>query len=245
MPQRYRLTIEYDGTDFCGWQRQRCGRSVQGELETVLQTLNGGEPVTLIGSGRTDAGVHSLGQVAHVDLSIPRQPETIQRALNAQTGRDIQVRGCQIVDADFHARFSARRRHYLYRICRRIAVLERRTSWQLPGELDEDCLQECAKLILGEHDFSRLCSSRTEAASKICQISDSQWIKEDIFINYKIVGNRFLHSMVRMIVGTMITIARGKGSPADLQALLDGEDGMVQVHTAPPQGLILQQVDYE
>jgi len=243
--QRFKLNLEYDGTDFCGWQRQRAERTVQQELEEALMELNHGRPVTLIGSGRTDSGVHAVGQVAHFDLDTTLNAETLRKALNAKTGIDIYIRDCFPVAADFHARFGARRRTYIYRICLDRAVLERRTSWQIEENFIEKGLHECAACLPGEHDFSRLSRTTAEPESKICKIYDSKWIKVDNFLNYKIVGNRFLYSMVRMLVGTMITVARGKGRVADFQALVENRDSELTAFTAPPQGLMLQQVDYQ
>ena len=242
---RFKLNLEYDGTDFCGWQRQRVERTVQQELEEALMELNHGQPVTLIGSGRTDSGVHAVGQVAHFDLNTTLNADTLRKALNAKTGTDIYIRDCSVVAADFHARFGARRRTYIYRICLDRAVLERRTSWQIEKNFAEKGLHECAACLPGEHDFSRLSRVSTEPESKICRIYDSKWIKSDNFLNYKIVGNRFLYSMVRMLVGTMITVARGKGRVADFQALVENRDSELNAFTAPPQGLMLHQVDYQ
>jgi len=242
--QRFRLNLEYDGTDFRGWQRQRRERTVQQEMEEALAELNHGQPVTLIGSGRTDAGVHALGQVAHFDLDTNLDAATLRKALNAKTGVDIYIRDCCPVEADFHARFGARRRTYVYRICLNRVVLERRTSWQTDDRFDENTLHECAACLPGEHDFTRLSRAAAEPESKICIIYDSKWIKGDNFLNYTIIGNRFLHSMVRMLVGTMATVARGKGQVADFQALVENRASGMTAVTAPPQGLFLQKVDY-
>ena len=244
MLQRFRLDMEYDGTDFCGWQRQRAERTVQQELEKALAELNHGQPVTLIGSGRTDAGVHALGQVAHFDLDTYLAAVILRNALNAKTGPDIYVRDCRAVATDFHARFGARRRTYLYKICLNRAVLERRTSWQPKNDFNEILLHECAACLPGEHDFTRLSRVAAEPESKICTIYDSKWINTDNFLNYTIVGNRFLHSMVRMLVGTMTVVARGKGRVADFKTLVENQASELRAVTAPPQGLVLQRVEY-
>lgn len=217
---------------------------MQQELEEALAELNHGQPVTLIGSGRTDAGVHALGQVAHFDLDTALDAGTLRRALNAKTANDIYIQSCVPVAADFHARFGARRRHYVYRVGLNRAVLERRTSWQIEDNFDERILHECAACVTGEHDFSRLSRAAAETETKICRIYDSQWIKADNFLNYNIIGNRFLHSMVRMLVGTMIMVARGQGQVADFAALVENRDSRISAFTAPPQGLILQKVEY-
>lgn len=239
------MILEYDGTEFHGWQRQRGERTVQQEIEDALAELNRGVPVTVIGAGRTDAGVHALGQVAHFDLETRLTPTILRQALNAKTGADIQIRECLPVQPDFHARFDARCRYYRYRICRRRAVLERRTSWQIERDFDVATLRECALLIRGEHDFSRLSRVSRLGESKICRIYDSQWIKSENFLNYTIAGNRFLHSMVRILVGTMLMIAQGKGSVRDFQHLIANRPSSLQIYNAPPQGLTLMRVEYE
>lgn len=218
---------------------------MQQEIEDALTALNHDVPVTVIGAGRTDAGVHALGQVAHFDLETRLTTTEICRALNAKTAADIHIRECVPVAPDFHARYSARRRCYRYRICRQRAVLERRSSWQTERDFHFAILQECADYVLGEHDFSRLSRQAQERDLKICRIYDSQWIQNENFVNYTITGNRFLHSMVRILVGTMIMVARGKGSVPDFQDLVANRPSHLKIFKAPPQGLTLMGVEYE
>ena len=217
---------------------------MQQELEDALTALNHGQPVTVIGSGRTDAGVHALGQVAHFDLDTNLPEETIQNALNATTGQDIQIHSCGAVAGDFHARYAARRRHYQYHIYQEPSVIQRRYSWQIGNHLDISLLNTCAGMVIGEHDFSRLSRASAETELKICQIFDSKWIKNEKFLNYLITGNRFLHSMVRMLVGTMIEVARGRGSLDDFALLLENQQSPLKVFTAPAKGLFLKRVEY-
>ncbi|MCD6440719.1 MAG: tRNA pseudouridine(38-40) synthase TruA [Candidatus Marinimicrobia bacterium] len=244
MIRRFAITVEYDGTDFFGWQRQARERTVQEVLENSLVDLNRGNRVVVNGSGRTDSGVHAIAQVAHFDLETILTPETIRNALNAKTPRDIYIHNCRETDPSFHARFNAKKRTYLYQLLLVRSVIKRRYTWQPEMKFREDLLQSCAKLVTGEHDFSRLCRASTESNIKICRIYESEWIKNENMLNYKIVGNRFLHSMVRMIVGTMIEVARGKGSVEDFKALVENLPGDIKPVTAPPQGLFLWKVEY-
>jgi len=242
--RRFAIKVEYDGTNFYGWQRQAHKRSVQEILETGLADLNQGRKVTVIGAGRTDAGVHARAQVAHFDLTTKLAPERIRKALNAKTPSDIYVHQCWETNTDFHARFQARRRTYLYQILLGRSVVQRHYTWQIEFDLSQDRLVECARLIEGQHDFTRLCRSAAQSRSKICSIYESKWIKEEKMLYYKIVGDRFLHRMVRMLVGTMVEIARGKGIIADFQALIDNSKAALRTFTAPPQGLFLWQIEY-
>jgi len=242
--KRYKILLEYDGSDFFGWQRQIQERTVQQELEDALAALNGDQPVTIIGSGRTDAGVHALGQVAHFDLDTPHPPVDICHALNAKTGQDIYIHNCVEIDNEFHARYGARQRHYEYRILLQPSVIQRKYTWQIDNHIEINLLHECALAVAGEHDFSRLSRASAETELKICRIYDSKWIKNENFLNYTIVGNRFLHSMVRMLVGSMIDVARGKATPDDFVALIDHRESHLKVFTAPARGLFLKQVEY-
>lgn len=245
MTNRFRLHIEYDGTRFCGWQRQAQERTVQQELEDALQELNRDQPVTLYGAGRTDAGVHARCQVAHFDLNTQRSARTIQQALNAKTDLDIYVRDCVRSKKDFHARFDARRRTYRYQILKQPSVFQRAYAWYPPFSFRYKALKECAARIVGEHDFSSFCRAASEAENKICRIYESRWINRKNMLNYQIVGNRFLHSMIRMLVGTMIEVARGKLTLYDFEELLNNKAVEFSPFTAPARGLFLWDVKYE
>jgi len=243
--RRYKITIQYDGTAYCGWQRQRNALSVQELLESAVREMNRNQAVSVIGAGRTDSGVHALGQVAHFDLITDYRPETIRAALNAKTPRDIHISACERVAADFHARYSARRRMYQYRILTATSPVERLYSWQLAFRPAMDRLTKCARMLRGEHDFTRFCKQSCEAETRVCHIFQADWIQQGERYTFSIQGNRFVHSMVRMLVGTMIEVARGKYEPTDFQNLLDNQPDSVQVYTAPPGGLFLESVKYE
>lgn len=245
MKRRYGIWLEYDGTNYHGWQRQARDCSIQAVIENCLRPLNDGKPVVVIGAGRTDSGVHARMQVAHFDLETDHTPATIQRALNATLPPDIHINSCRCLPNEFHARFSALRRCYKYQIVTRPSVFERHYAWYVPYELDEALLQQGAALVLGEHDFSPLCRAQTEAENKVCQVYLSQWERQGDKLIYTITANRFLHSMVRMIVGCLCAVARHK-YPLEAFKNLLGKKGLpMQVYTAPAQGLILWSVEYK
>jgi len=236
--------IEYDGTNYFGWQKQKKGETIQELIERALLPLNGGRRVRITGAGRTDAGVHALGQVAHFDMETELDPGTIKIVINANTPKDIYVTRCEEVDKSFHARFSAKRRKYIYRIARRYSPFDRLFSWCPPYELDTEKLHECSKLVVGKREFVRFCKSTCKAKSKECVVFESFWKEGERFLEYHVSANRFLQSMVRMLVGTMIEVARGRYTVEDFKNLLENKTNEVQVLTAPAKGLFLKEIIY-
>ncbi|HDN60155.1 MAG TPA: tRNA pseudouridine(38-40) synthase TruA [Candidatus Marinimicrobia bacterium] len=245
MLRRFKIVIEYDGTNYFGWQKQKKGETIQELIERALLPLNGGRRgVRITGAGRTDAGVHALGQVAHFDMETELDPGTIKIVINANTPKDIYVTRCEEVDKSFHARFSAKRRKYIYRIARRYSPFDRLFSWCPPYELDTEKLHKCSKLVVGKREFVRFCKSTCKAKSKECVVFESFWKEGERFLEYHISANRFLQSMVRMLVGTMIEVARGRYTVEDFKNLLENKTNEVQVLTAPAKGLFLKEIIY-
>ncbi|MBO8151595.1 MAG: tRNA pseudouridine(38-40) synthase TruA [Candidatus Marinimicrobia bacterium] len=244
MLRRFKIVIEYDGTNYFGWQKQKKGETIQELIERALLPLNGGRRVRITGAGRTDAGVHALGQVAHFDMETELDPGTIKIVINANTPKDIYVTRCEEVDKSFHARFSAKRRKYIYRIARRYSPFDRLFSWCPPYELDTEKLHECSKLVVGKREFVRFCRSTCKAKSKECVVFESFWKEGERFLEYHVSANRFLQSMVRMLVGTMIEVARGRYTVEDFKNLLENKTNEVQVLTAPAKGLFLKEIIY-
>ncbi len=242
--KNFKLTIEYDGTGFFGWQTQAKGRTVQGELEEALSSIVSGEKITLTGSGRTDSGVHALNQVAHVKLDTRLHPEQLMKALNAMTGDDLLVKDCRRVSSEFHARFSAKKRTYQYRITTRYSPFTRFTRWWLKYPVKFEQLNLCARMIIGEHDFSSFCKANADVPHKRCHIFESHWVKEGDNYAYTIAANRFLQHMVRYLVGTMVEVARGRMSPDDFEIFLRGKHEKLAVFRAPAKGLFLTDVYY-
>lgn len=243
---RYRLLIEYDGSGFCGWQRQKKGcKTVQGELEQSLERLCG-HPVLVIGAGRTDSGVHALGQVAHFDTNQIRPPEVITRAINATTPPGLTILTTEMVGETFHSRFSARYREYRYRILarRERPALDRLRVWHHPQRLDEEVMKDAASLLLGAHDFSAFRSAACQAHSPIRTVSRMELRREGSELQLIMGANAFLQHMVRNVVGSLAKVGRDEWTIKDFWQVLLGRDRTKAAPTAPPQGLYLYRVEY-
>jgi len=241
-----RITLAYDGTRFVGWQRQANGESVQGLLEDALARFEGGT-VTANGAGRTDAGVHALGQVASARVTCAHDPATLTRALNAHLPEDIRVVSVEDVDDAFHARFSARGKTYRYQICNAAVAspFERAFVWHLPESLSFDAMARAAALLIGTHDFSVFRSAGSDISTPVRTVTQSQWRREAGLLTYEITGDGFLRHMVRAIVGTLVEVGRGWRRPEEIPVLLAEGARANAGATAPPYGLFLVSVDYD
>jgi len=238
-----RLLLEYDGTDFIGWQRQETGRSVQGEIETVLgQVLQ--EKVNLIGAGRTDAGVHARGQVANFRTGSLLDLGQIRGALLGLLTEEIALRGIEEVPENFHARFMAKGRTYSYQITRVPKALLRRTSWCVKYPLDVAVMNLAAGSILGEHDFESFCRTASAVEHYRCSVRGSAWESSGEELRYTISADRFLHGMVRALVGTMVDIGRGYSTIGQFGEILARKDRREAGPAAPARGLVLESVLY-
>jgi tRNA pseudouridine38-40 synthase len=243
---RYRLILEYDGTPFCGWQRQAGLMSVQQALEEAIERFCG-EDVTTQAAGRTDAGVHALGQVVHFDLDEPRDPFRIGEALNYHLKpHPIAVVAVAEVPPEFEARFSATGRHYEYRILNRRArpALEENRVWHVPVPLEADAMHAAAQRILGQHDFTTFRSAECQAKSPVKTLDrlDVSRVSDGIVVAAS--ARSFLHHQVRSMVGSLKLVGEGKWSPADFRAALDARDRSRCAPMAPAAGLYLIRVDY-
>jgi tRNA pseudouridine38-40 synthase len=246
MMPRYRLLIEYDGTPFSGWQRQVGFDSVQAALEAALAGCAGETP-TVIAAGRTDAGVHAQGQVAHVDLARPWPPERIVGALNAHLRPlPIAVLAARAVPDGFHARLSAVRRRYLYRILNRRAppALERQRAWHLPRPLCVAHMQEAAQALVGRHDFTSFRASDCQAVSPIKTLDLIHVRAVGAVIEVRLAARSFLHHQVRNIVGTLRIVGDGRAPVGLVREVLERKDRAAAGPTAPACGLYLAGVDY-
>lgn len=243
---RYRLTLEYDGTPFCGWQRQAGDLSVQQVLEEAIERFCG-EVVVTQAAGRTDAGVHALGQVVHFDLEREWDAFRVREALNYHTKpHPVAVLACDMVDSGFEARFSAIARHYEYRILNRRArpALDDCRVWHVPVPLDAGSMHAAARLILGKHDFTTFRAAQCQAKSpeKTLDVLNVSRQVEMIVVTAR--ARSFLHSQVRSMVGSLKLVGEGKWSPRDFRAALDARDRARCGPLAPPEGLYLAKVDY-
>lgn len=242
-----KLIIEYDGTSYCGWQRQRNGLSIQQLIEESIGRMTG-EESRVIGSGRTDAGVHAIGQVAHFHTGSSLGERNLLMGINSLLPADITVREVREADLSFHARFDVKSKIYLYRICNRPVrpALERHRAWFIWAPLDIGRIKEALVLFRGRHDFSSFCSTHTDSPDHVRTILDIVVKADDSgMINISLEADGFLRYMVRNIVGSLVDIGRGKISREDLAGILEAKDRRKAGLTAPPQGLFLKEVRYE
>ncbi|OHB33140.1 MAG: tRNA pseudouridine(38-40) synthase TruA [Desulfuromonadaceae bacterium GWC2_58_13] len=240
-----RLTIEYDGTAYVGWQIQPNGLAVQQVLEEALARVLG-EPVRLASSGRTDAGVHARGMVAHFATHRDLPMSAYRDGVNRFLPQDVAVREALEAEAGFHARFSARGKWYRYSICLAPvrSPLTARTSWHLRSDLDEQAMLEAAASFVGTHDFAAFRASGCDAATTVRHIYAVDLSRQDNLLHIDVKGSGFLRNMVRVMVGTLVEIGQGKMRVADLGQLLQGGTREGAGKTAPPQGLCLMEVWY-
>ena len=243
---RYRLTLEYDGTGLAGWQRQDNGASVQGLLEAAFERYCQ-EKVTLVAAGRTDAGVHALAQVAHVDLERPREPDEIRDAVNFHLKpARVAILEADEAPADFHARFSATGRRYLYRIVNRRAplVLDHDRAWALTRPIDAEAMHRAAQVLVGQHDFSSFRDAQCQAKSPVKTLDRLDVSRIGEVISVRAEARSFLHHQVRNMVGTLKLVGEGKWTEADVAAALAARDRSAAGQTAPAAGLYLTGVSY-
>ena len=243
---RYKLTIEYDGTPFVGWQVQDNGATVQGVLTDAVAALTG-ERTAVHGAGRTDAGVHALGQVAHVDLAKDWDAGTVRDALNAHLRpHPVAVLAAERVADTFEARFSAIKRHYLYRIVNRRPdlALEVNRAWRIPRRLDSEAMHAAAQRLIGKHDFTTFRSTECQAKSPVKTLDVLDVTRDGDDIRVATAARSFLHNQVRSMVGSLVHVGEGKWSADDLSAALFARDRTRCGQVAPPQGLYLVRVEY-
>ncbi|MEA1943566.1 MAG: tRNA pseudouridine(38-40) synthase TruA [Pseudomonadota bacterium] len=243
---RYKLTIEYDGTPFSGWQRQDNAPSVQASLERAAEALDEA-PVTVYGAGRTDSGVHALGQAAHLDLQKDLAADKVRDALNYHLKPDpVAVLEAERVDEDFHARFSATQRHYLYRMIDRRPplTLDRGQVWRVPRRLDAEAMHHAAQALVGQHDFTTFRDAQCQADSPVKTLDTVSVSRYGEEVQLTCSARSFLHRQVRSMVGSLVEVGVGKWSPKDFKAALDAADRSRCGPVAPADGLYLVAVDY-
>lgn len=259
---RYKLTIEYDGTNLLGWQRQLDGPSVQQYLEDILEKLNGGKKENagflpqapdktnfIVSAGRTDAGVHALAQVVHIDLKREMEPWKIREAFNGNLlaqEAPVSVLEVEAVGEDFNARFSAKKRAYIYRILNRRAPspLRKNRAWWVPVPLDIEKMRQGAAYLIGHHDFSSFRAAACQAKSPVKTLDKIDIVKEGEEIVFYVEARSFLHHQVRNIVGTLKMVGDGHLRPEDIKTILEAKDRTAAGPTAPAGGLYLSRVEY-
>ena len=240
----WKLTLEYDGTRYRGWQSQKnTERTVAGVLTRAARELLG-EDASLGGSGRTDAGVHALAQVAHLKAKKSMPPLAIEHGLNDRLPFDVNVLEVEAAPTGFHARHDALSRTYLYRISRRRTAFDKRYVWWVRDRLNFTEMAGAAKLFAGRHDFSSFCENAAGQTSTIVVVEKSEMLDWDREIHYRVEASHFLWKMVRRIVGTLVEVGRGNLDAADVEKLLRQKSGEPAKWTAPPSGLFLEKVAY-
>ncbi len=243
---RYRLLIEYDGGPFCGFQAQKAQSSVQGALERAVLAFTG-QSVRVAAAGRTDTGVHALGQVVHVDLERDWPPDTVREAMNAHLLPDpVVVLEAAEAPPGFHARFSAKGRRYLYRILNRRAppALDRGRVWRVKAPLDAEAMQAAAQLLVGRHDFTTFRDAACQARSPVRTLDAAEVRREGEEVRLAFAARSFLHRQVRSMTGSLVEVGAGRWSAADLGAALEAKDRKACGPVAPAEGLYLAAVEY-
>ncbi len=243
--RRLKLLIEYDGTDFVGWQIQpsKAGRSVQGTIQDAFKQFTGSDAI-VVGSGRTDSGVHARGQVAHVITDTNLSCNKIFEALNGILPNDIAILQVSEADSSFHARYSARERRYSYTISLVPCAIDRRIALYVRYPINFDVMDECCSEIVGEHDFRAFTRSGSEVNHYRCTVTLARWERSWNKLIFRIHANRFLHGMVRSLTGTMIDIGRGYFPVDQIKKALQSGNRKDAGHTAPAVGLVLEEVVY-
>jgi len=246
MKKNFKLIIEYDGSSYHGWQRQKNRKTIQGEIEKAIMTITG-KKIALTGSGRTDAGVHAFGQVANFYCDTEISPEVFQRGLNGLMPKDIIIKECNTVDEKFHARYDAKTKTYRYRILNRTipAAICRQYAWFIKKNLDLDAMQSAILHIIGTNDFKAFegaGSPRSSTKRRVINAYLQQ--KEKKYLIFEIEADGFLRFMVRNIVGTLLDVGLCKITPDDFKKILLSKDRNLAGATAPPHGLFLMNVKY-
>ncbi len=244
--KNFKLTIEYDGTNYLGWQRQAAGPTVQAEIERALATMTGSS-ITLIGAGRTDSGVHALGQVANFRCDTRLDPEPILKGLNSLLPPDIAIRDCRLVPEHFHARFDAKTKIYRYRILNRQTrgAIGRNYAWFIHLPLNLDAMRRAAGCLIGRHDFKAFESTGSPRAHTVRTVLAADWTEAPgSCLTFEVEADGFLRCMVRNMVGTLVAVGRGKLAPEDVSAILGSRDRKRAGATAPGRGLFLIEVKY-
>ena len=242
---RFKLTLEYEGTRYRGWQVQKNARTVAGEIEDAVRRFSDRRDFELYGSGRTDAGVHALAQVAHLDLNTPLDPERLRFALNDELPADINVLSSVRVGRRFHARHDAVQRSYLYQVSRRRSALAKPFVWWVKDALDANAMREAALLFAGLHDFRSFAGGRPEKDDETrVKVDRVELAEAGSLILIRVVGSHFLWRMVRRMVGVLVECGRGDLAPAEVPRMLHAESDLPARLTAPPSGLFLERVLY-
>jgi tRNA pseudouridine38-40 synthase len=246
MMKNFKITIEYDGTGYHGWQRQKTDRTIQEEIEKAVLTITG-QQLSLTGSGRTDAGVHAYAQVANFKCETSLGPQDLFRGLNSLTADDIVIRSCEEVETSFHARYDVKCKSYVYKILNRPdpAAIGRQYAWHIRKKLNLEALRAASTYLIGSHDFKAFEGAGSPRAHTTRSVFKASLAEEpNGYLAFEIEADGFLRFMVRNIVGTLVKVGLGKISPADFKGILESKDRDQAGATAPAHGLFLKNVNY-
>jgi tRNA pseudouridine38-40 synthase len=241
---RFKLTLEYNGTRYSGWQIQKNARTVQGEIVRAVRAVTGRDKLEVYGSGRTDAGVHALAQVAHLDVATTLPPATLRQRLNDELPADINILRIDVASHRFHARHDAAARSYVYHIARRRTAFAKPYVWWVRDRLDLAVMRRCAEVFSGFADFASFTDDDPEEKSTTVAVSRVEILEEGDLLVVRIVGSHFLWKMVRRMVGVLVAAGRGELTPEDVSRLLAERSEMPARLTAPASGLFLESVAY-
>ena len=244
--KNFKITIEYDGTGYHGWQRQKTDRTIQEEIEKAVLTITG-QQLSLTGSGRTDAGVHAYAQVANFKCETSLGPQDLFRGLNSLTADDIVIRICEEVETSFHARYDVKSKSYVYKILNRPdpAAIGRQYAWHIRKKLNLEALRAASTYLIGSHDFKAFEGAGSPRAHTTRSVFKASLAEEpNGYLAFEIEADGFLRFMVRNIVGTLVKVGLGKISPADFKGILESKDRDQAGATAPAHGLFLKNVNY-
>jgi len=238
-----KLILEYDGTDFHGWQFQPGLRTIQDEIERSLKKIFNQE-INVVGSGRTDSGVHAMGQVANFSIDSAMTPEKIRAALNGTFPKDVRVMAVEEVPENFNSRYAAIRRHYRYTIIQNESALKRFYAWCFKTKLNVEKMQRASDFLKGKHDFQAFCQAGADVKHHWCTVEEIRWQQQNDVLTLDIAANRFLHNMVRIIVGTMVDVGREFTPVSQVLEILNSKDRTLAGPTVPAKGLCLIKVYY-
>ena len=241
--QRYKITIEYDGTPFVGWQFQKNGQSVQEVLQKAIFNFSR-EKVIVTGAGRTDSGVHANCQVANFKVNTEIALSGIKRAINSKINKDIHIKSCTIVNDIFNSRYSAIKRNYIYNMSTTYNVFNRNHEWYIKFKLDKNKLIKCSEIVLKQNNFKNFCKVSSQSDNNQCKIFFSNWVFENNTIKYNVVGDRFLHHMVRFLVGTMVEVSKGRFTIDQFKSFFNKNKAQISVVRAPAKGLLLNDIEF-
>ena len=242
---RFKLTIEYAGTRYSGWQIQKNARTIQGEITQAARTVTGRKDFELYGAGRTDAGVHASGQVAHLEVSTNLPAETVRRRLNDELPADINIRSAMVVPHRFHARHDAISRRYIYQIATRRTAFAKPFVWWVKEALDLKAMRRASERFVGRHDFASFAADKEDEGSSIVHLEALTLVEDGALIVVAIQGSHFLWRMVRRVVGVLVEVGRGELDASDAASFLTERSDLPARLTAPASGLFLERVFYK